>query len=807
MGKKNKPDSMTPQTQPKKGKFTEDAKVKLKSKLTPLDNKPDSQERIQIEAHNAQHTVVFEPHEITPPVTVERPQLNSGSTKRSTLVATLEKSIEQNTQLFALFATHLGANAVAKTVVEAPTADPGVAKEAIPETTPAPVAAQEDHTAEAAAVAPAEEAEESMPLEEQEALMDIIDSYLPEGVTPKQMYLTAKFVHAQQTGKKPQLDNMLMGMELMAPLGLKKMAEAAAAVRIMRMNGGRITMVKIRDHLITYATKPKAVVDPAGAGTSADAVIVPYAVVAGAGDTAIPARWEHFRSDPDPENGLVTYCAFHGFTTHSTRQCKKATPAQRAEDQKAHDDQRVDEEQIRTAVALSKEEMRREIGRAFAAGEQLNEQQRSFLLEETGNTDPTGQVTVAAPPARPLPPPPPLELEVSLGPDLHLDLTNLSVSRGARVQLPNPEPFDGNLRKLIPDVYRTPADYVYALASTAIRSDMPLPEVTKTFFKGMAKTWQHQTWIELKNNYFPADPHCLTDQRYTKKLAVAFLLQFEQHFAAQLRQRSTVAMEAFLSEAYHQRQDEPVALYFARFSVDVQEAGGFTERQKVIYFRAGLRADIRKYSTVDQEGNEFESLSDLFRHALAQERRASAFYNRPTVAVSQQSLAYLQGGRGRGRSGRSTRAGGRQGGGRHGGRDHTGRASAGVQKHTAPYRGGHSGAGAQGHAQGQARSHGQSPALATAPPGMTWSARQDPATGGYSYVLVPSRQQREEAYPQQGYHGGETARGRGRFRGRGRSSGRHGKHRVALIDSVRDDDMPLPPPLTLHYDAGAEEPY
>ena len=382
----------------------------------------------------------------------------------------------------------------------------------------------------------------------------------------------------------------------------------------------------------------------------------------------------------------------------------------------------LNEEPTRTAVALCMEEQRQEIARAIAAGQQLSQQQLAFL---SNGKDQAGQANLDLPPPPPLPPPPTC-LGVSLGPDLHLDLTNLSASRGARIQLPNPEPFDGNLRKLVPDVYRTPADYVYALASTAIRSDVPLPEITKTFFKGTAKTWQHQIWIEVQTTSFPHDPHCLTDPTYTKRLAAAFLLKFEMHFATQLRQRSTVAMEAFLSEAYHQRPDESVALYFARFYTKMQEAGGFTESQKVLYFRAGLHPDIRKYSVVNQDGKEFDLLTDIFQHALAQERRASAFFNRPTIAVTQPSLAYMQSGHhghGGGRSGRDTRAGGhthRNGGGRRD-RHFTDRERAGVQRHTAPYRDEYSNNRAQGHMQRPAQGFGQAPptTLAAAPPGMT----------------------------------------------------------------------------------------
>jgi hypothetical protein len=638
---------------------------------------------------------------------------------------------------------------------------------------------------------------------EEDAIMNLVDLFTTPGDPSRSQEKVYAFgtylLELQQPDQVKQPSNMELAMTMAQVFGMTN-GQAVSIIRTLRMNKQRVTCARLYQHIKAAPSPPH------------DPTPVPYAVVAGAGDTRPPKTRKApvFRTVKDEDKGLVHMCEIHGWTTHTTRLCNDADPAMKARAQAAYEAEVAEAAQLRQATQLSLVEARRqEIARKVTAGEQLTKAEVKFLATGTDGAGPSTEATVDLPP-----PPAPIStgLEVSLGPDLHLDLTNLSATRGARIQLPNPEPFDGDLRKLVPDVYRTPADYILALASTAIRADMPLPEITKMFFKGTAKTWQHQIWIELKHSSFPTDDHCLTDQRYTKRLAVLFLFKFEQHFSAQLRQRSSVAMESFLNDSYHQRQGESVALYFARFSTEVQEAGGFTELQKVTYFRAGLRPDIRKWSAVDQEGREFVLLSDLFQQALAQERRSQALSGtRATVALLQPTLAYVQGGRsgrGGGRAGRAGRPGGRDGGGRSGGRDRdfTGRASGGVQKSrhnpAAPRDRFPGGPTQQGYAQGPARDHGRGPALVAPSPGMKWAAIRDGGT--FRYEMVPSAS--GSGQPQPWHSGAEHARGRGSGsgRGRGRSPGRGGKYRVALIDNVHHDDIPLPPSFDLHYDAGAD---
>ena len=836
---KNKSGTRTPRPEAKKSRTTEGAPGKSKSKSTPLDT-PGSQEQIHV-AHTSQHTEVFDPINVTPPVSAVRTQLGSGTGKRKVFAA-LERAIEQNTQMFSLLAAHLGVQAPAHPAADATPPLPDMAAGA----EGAEAAEAEDHSAEDAADAPvaedaaraeaaemarAVETEEVTPDEEEDAIAKLIDRFKPQHVPAQDVIDMCMAIVRMQRPGTPRMSNLTLSSTLVAPLGLTA-ADALDYVRVLRMNKGVVTCARLYDHMVTFAIKSKVLAghpepmptDP-GAAVGDEPLPVPYAVVAGAGDTPRPDRWKDYREAPNVADGLIHYCLFHGYCTHPTRKCMNGVhPDIRAAAQKEYEAEKEHEAQLRKATQESLEEARRrEIIDALNANQQLTKEQMDFLTAKPAqdgmalaSTSTAAPVVVA--PALPAPPPladaprePPQD-EVSLGPDIHLDLTNLSVARGARIQLPNPETFDGDLRKLVPDVYRTSADYVYALASTAIRSDVSLPEITKTFFRGTAKTWQHQIWIELQQTLFPSDPHCLSDRTLTKRLAVPFLLKFEQHFAAQLRQRSTVAMEAFLSDAYHQKQGESVALYFARFTTEVQEAGGFSELQKVTYFRAGLRTDLRKWCAVDVDGKDFTHLSDLFQHALAQERRAAAIGGaRASVALTQPSLAYVQsgrGGRGGNRSGRSgARAGGRNDGGRNGGRgrDFTGRASGGVQKHRADYppqRGGPPGDRAQqGYAQGHAQAHGRGTNLAAAPPGMTWSARPD-SHGNFNYVLIPARQQHEN-HPQQRHYRAEPARGRG-DRGRGRYQGRGGKYRVALIDTAHEEDMPLPPAFDLRYDAGAD---
>ena len=811
MGKRQ-PDTGAPPLTAKKTKRREDTPGLTNINQTPLDN-PGSHGRIQTMAYTAQQPGVHEPLDDTPPETAEHPRFSSGKRK---LYATLERAIEQNTQIFTLLAARFGAepaqDAVDKSTpnveppadapvdppADAPTEAPADAPASEAPAAPSAAATPPDHPAQDAAAAPQEPTAEEMPAEEEDAVSELIDLLCPGNVLPEEIIAMGTFLwQIRQPATAQRLDNNTLGLKLMKPLGLTA-GETTSMVRVMRMNRGVVTCVRIRDHL-----RERALASPAllkGPSTSA----VPYSVVAGAGDPAKPIRSEFFNPDRNQRNGKVHFCQFHGWGTHTTRVCREAPAAEQAAAQAAYEAEEHEKAQRKGAT-----DRRQEIIQALSAGKQVSKEQLDFLASEQEKQDELALTTVATTPAPTLPASDP---EVSLGPDLHLDLTNLSASRGMRVQLPNPEHFDGDLRKLIPERYRTPADYVHALAATAIRSEMPLPELTQTFFRGTAKTWAHQVWLELKESEFPDAPHCLTDKRYTKQLAVAFLLKFEQHFSAQLRQRSTVAMETFLSDAYHQQQSESVALYFARFTNNVHEAGGFTEQQKVIYFRTGLRPDLRKWTVVDHYGKEFDTLSDIFQYALAQERRQMAFSAlRPTVSLAQPSLAYVQGGRsgrGGGRSGRGARSGGRTPGGRNGGRerDFTGRASGGVQKHRsdpAHHRGGAHGGRAQGHAHGHAQGYGRDPPSLPPPPaGMTWSARMDPTSGTYSYVLV-----RSHSPPRQQHYGAEPARGRGGNRGRGRPSGYGGKYHVAHIDDAHVGNMPLPPPLDLHYDAGAEGSY
>jgi hypothetical protein len=94
MGKRQ-PDTGAPPLTAKKTKRREDTPGLTNINQTPLDN-PGSHGRIQTMAYTAQQPGVHEPLDDTPPETAEHPRFSSGKRK---LYATLERAIEQNTQI------------------------------------------------------------------------------------------------------------------------------------------------------------------------------------------------------------------------------------------------------------------------------------------------------------------------------------------------------------------------------------------------------------------------------------------------------------------------------------------------------------------------------------------------------------------------------------------------------------------------------------------------------------------------------------------------------------------------------------
>jgi hypothetical protein len=279
-------------------------------------------------------------------------------------------------------------------------------------------------------------------------------------------------------------------------------------------------------------------------------------------------------------------------------------------------------------------------------------------------------------------------------------MSNIIPNSSAKVVIPPPKEFDGDVHTLVPKHYHNLTAYAEYLARTAQMGRMTLYDVILIYFKGTAHLWaRHFFTTELA-----LDPTVQKDDflkpAQNPTVYRVFLQHFLRHFGNQLRTRKEEAMNTLLTRGYHMKTGETVAIYYARFCLLVQEAGALDPQWEAYTFRTGMRKALSEACIYDALGNKLETVQAIYVRAQVLEdvekatTRNAALNalartpqgrnkrgrggrggrgDKPTLAettgapnrkAARQSQAEAQGGRGGGWGGR--------GGGRSGGFDNQG---------------------------------------------------------------------------------------------------------------------------------------
>jgi len=241
-------------------------------------------------------------------------------------------------------------------------------------------------------------------------------------------------------------------------------------------------------------------------------------------------------------------------------------------------------------------------------------------------------------------------------------------SSAAKVTLPNPPKFDGDLNLLIPAHYPDPDAYLEHLAKTAIRGRLPFGEIVQTHFTKTAGIWAQQFFKGGLGDDTGLTTEQLNNAKYNAVVYNTFHASFMKHFAVQLRTRQQAALDTlFRSKTYKMQVGESVPLYLARFQALCKEAGGVTDEQAGYLFREGLNQSL-KDRTLSDKRKRFVTLAEIYEACLVQED-VDAHKTKTTPTPNTLSYANTKYTRPQGQQQQGQRWKGGEGGGRGRGRE------------------------------------------------------------------------------------------------------------------------------------------
>ena len=242
-------------------------------------------------------------------------------------------------------------------------------------------------------------------------------------------------------------------------------------------------------------------------------------------------------------------------------------------------------------------------------------------------------------------------------------------SSSAKVNLPNPQKFDGDLTHIVPSHYPDADAYLEHLAKTAVRGRLPFGEIVQMHFTKTAGIWAQQFFKGELIDTTGFTIECLNNAKYNGAVYNAFHAAFMKHFAVQLRTRQQAAIDnLFRVKSYKMQPGESVPLYLARFQALCSEAGGITDDQSGYLFREGLTQSLKDRTQSDKR-KRFTTLQEIYDACLVQEdvdvhkskstptTNTLAYTNSNKTPNPQGPQQGWQGGRGGGGRGRGGRGG------------------------------------------------------------------------------------------------------------------------------------------------------